>query len=276
MGNIFHKRAFISRFRELMKEKGYSNNKISELVGVDRKTIQNWLNPRESTIPNAERLYTLADILNVSADYLIGRDNARHIGNKEIKDITGLSEEAIEVLRDFAAGGYSRVNIWMINYILEKYRESGEDHQITILWHLYSYIHAADLVFFGNTKTDEDIFKGIFEGKVSTAPDDNITFYDKGRLGIYRLREPEKLYQASVMAEIEKYLMEQADQYKRKAEEKQSAIDELLPDMAKSILERSEGSDSFDISTSKQSEEGSEEDQAPDDKQIKKGRKSNE
>lgn len=44
-------------------------------------------------------VHAIADYYDVSIDYLLGLDDCLHIGNKEISDITGLSEKSVEVLR---------------------------------------------------------------------------------------------------------------------------------------------------------------------------------
>ena len=50
----------------------------------------------------------LADFYDVSMDYILGLDDYQHIGNKEISEITGLSEKSIEVLRYLKVHGSSR------------------------------------------------------------------------------------------------------------------------------------------------------------------------
>ena len=72
------KEVFISRLRGLMNEREYSVNKLSELTGVSRRSIDYWLNEFEETTPNTMQLYKLSEALNVSVDYLIGRDDNRH------------------------------------------------------------------------------------------------------------------------------------------------------------------------------------------------------
>jgi len=258
---------FKYRLVELMKEKGYNTLQLAKASGISLRCIQKYRDNSDNSAPTAKNLFALAETLNVSADYLIGRDNVRHFGNDEIIEATGLSETAIEVLRGFVSGGYSKVNNQMINYILEKYHESGADNQLTVLWSMYSYIHAADLVYHGNTRTDDEIIY-----KMRPDPDDNVTFFDRGRNAIYRLNEPEKLYQVSAMEEIQQYLRIQADEYRQQTETAKNAVADHLRDTFKSISERSEAPDSFNltekkVATFKKSRKGSEEGQAPDDKQ---------
>lgn len=63
------------RLRELRRRKKLSQAKLGKLMGVTGQTILNW----ESGIfePNIDQLITLANIFNVSVDYLIGRDRAK-------------------------------------------------------------------------------------------------------------------------------------------------------------------------------------------------------
>ena len=63
------------RLRELRRRKKLSQAKLGKLMGVTGQTILNW----ESGIfePNIDQLIKLANIFNVSVDYLIGRDRAK-------------------------------------------------------------------------------------------------------------------------------------------------------------------------------------------------------
>lgn len=259
MRNTFLKSVFIERLRKLMKEKGYSVNKLHEVSGITRRNIDYYLDTSSSTIPKTDTLFDLAESLNVSVDYLIGRDDVRHFGNAEIIEATGLSETSIEVLRDFAKGGYSKANTQMINYILEKYHESGSDNKLTVLWDMYSYIHASDLVYYGNTlSTDEINFY-----KTHPDPDDNVTFYDKGRNAIFKLKEPEKLYQVSALEDIQQYLRNHADQYRKQTEANQRVIDKTLPGTTENIIKWVKSQNELNTSdkkpTSKKSHERGEE-----------------
>ena len=53
----------------------------------------------EAKNPETEVLLNLSEMLNCSVDYLLGKTDYMNIGNKEICEITELSEDAVEVLR---------------------------------------------------------------------------------------------------------------------------------------------------------------------------------
>lgn len=66
---------FSYRFRLAKKKSGYSWAKLSELSGINRQTLL-WYR-RGAGYPSVGRLASLASILNVSVDHLIGlRDPA--------------------------------------------------------------------------------------------------------------------------------------------------------------------------------------------------------
>ena len=57
--------------RELRKKHKLTQEKVSQLTGVDRTTVNKW--ETINAVPNAEILKTLADYFNVTIDYLVGR-----------------------------------------------------------------------------------------------------------------------------------------------------------------------------------------------------------
>jgi len=64
---------------------------LARTLGVTKQSISNWEN--DNIQPSVDMLARLADALSVSADYLLGRDDKRHL------DVTGLSEDAIQRLQ---------------------------------------------------------------------------------------------------------------------------------------------------------------------------------
>ncbi len=61
------------RLKELREELGYTQKEIADLTFTDKSQVSKW----EHGIinPSIETLITLADLFNVSIDYLLGRDN---------------------------------------------------------------------------------------------------------------------------------------------------------------------------------------------------------
>ena len=58
-----------------------------------------WIHGDQS--PDLSQLIKLADFYNVSLDYILCRSDCRNVGNKEMTEALGLTEDAIEVLRRF-------------------------------------------------------------------------------------------------------------------------------------------------------------------------------
>lgn len=65
--NIFPK-----RIKELRLKKGLTQQEIADLVHVNRVTYTNW--EKGNREPNFENLVKLADLFDVSLDWLFGRD----------------------------------------------------------------------------------------------------------------------------------------------------------------------------------------------------------
>ncbi len=64
-----------NRLRELRKEKGLTQNQVAIYCDITEKTYQNYeLMTRE---PKLEILVKIADLLDVSIDYLVGRTNEK-------------------------------------------------------------------------------------------------------------------------------------------------------------------------------------------------------
>ncbi len=60
------------KLKELRKQKGLTQDKLSKILGVSRTTISMW--ESESNQPDNDTLIKLANFFNVSTDYLIGRE----------------------------------------------------------------------------------------------------------------------------------------------------------------------------------------------------------
>ena len=86
------------RLRELRIKSGFTQNEIATKLGVSGQTILNWENGIYE--PKINQLIQLADLFNVSVDYLVERKG----GEKRIDDIckeleTIPKEEFIEFVR---------------------------------------------------------------------------------------------------------------------------------------------------------------------------------
>ena len=89
---------FGKRLKELRKANGYTIEQFAEAVGISKSTVGYYEN--NNRMPDIEILSRIADVLNVSADYLIGKTNttATKGKTKTVCDFTGLSDTAVEYL----------------------------------------------------------------------------------------------------------------------------------------------------------------------------------
>lgn len=69
------------KLRELRNKNGYTQNEIASKLNVSGQTILNWENGIYE--PKIDQLIKLADIFNVSIDYLVERKS----NNQKIEDI---------------------------------------------------------------------------------------------------------------------------------------------------------------------------------------------
>ena len=92
----FNMDTFSERLREVMKRDGITQQQLAEKLGSKRQTISQYVS---GTIqPNIGKLFEIAEIFKVSADYLLGLQKDIKSPNLEIQAIhnkTGLSEKAI-------------------------------------------------------------------------------------------------------------------------------------------------------------------------------------
>lgn len=65
--NIFSK-----RLKELRLKKGLKQQELAEILGIKRNTYSDWENGK--TEPSYENLVKLADLFEVSLDWLFGRE----------------------------------------------------------------------------------------------------------------------------------------------------------------------------------------------------------
>lgn len=61
---------FVKRLKELRKEAGYSQARLANILSVTQQAVGKW--EKEIAEPNMDMLIRLADLFNVSIDYLIG------------------------------------------------------------------------------------------------------------------------------------------------------------------------------------------------------------
>lgn len=95
---------FPRRLYSLMEENKTSQYALGKAIGASRQSIAQYLDG--DTKPSGEKLCAIANHYNVSIDYLVGRVDYRSTDEtvQGICEKTGLSSEAVEVLRNLKTG----------------------------------------------------------------------------------------------------------------------------------------------------------------------------
>ena len=76
------------RIREIRLARKISQVELAKALGVTKQSVSNWEN--DNIQPSIDMLVKIADVLHVSTDYLLGREERRVI------DVTGLPENSIQ------------------------------------------------------------------------------------------------------------------------------------------------------------------------------------
>ena len=82
----------------MIKATGKKQQEIADNIGVSRQALNKWVNGE--TVPDIFSAAKIADLFNVSTDYLTGRTGTKSV-NPEIQaacEVTGLSEDAVRNL----------------------------------------------------------------------------------------------------------------------------------------------------------------------------------
>lgn len=82
---------FGGRLKAARINSGFTQEKLAEYTGVSRTAVARWEN--DDSLPTLQNLITIAEILDVSTDYLLGLDKKSRV--------VGLSDEAAEALNVF-------------------------------------------------------------------------------------------------------------------------------------------------------------------------------
>ena len=95
---------FGTKITALRKEKGYRSQKeFAEALGVSTTTINYYENDERK--PDYEMFQRIADLLDVSYDYLLGKSECKKRENIDIEKRLGLNESSIEHLSNFSGKG---------------------------------------------------------------------------------------------------------------------------------------------------------------------------
>ena len=112
----------MNRLKQLRKEKGLTQQELSEVIAVSYRTIQNWENG-ESQI-KSEKIQQLADFLGVSVGYLLGYEpESEQVSNyQKIKIHFTNGEELSFLVRNFTEKELTKITSQFNNGNLMKIR----------------------------------------------------------------------------------------------------------------------------------------------------------
>lgn len=109
MGSILHINAFSERLMMLRRKKGLAQDELAQKIGVSSKTINSWEGGKFANGGGLKvaNIIALCNALGCDFDYLFGKIDLPTKIDTDIQTETGLSERAIDRLRD--EGQESRV-----------------------------------------------------------------------------------------------------------------------------------------------------------------------
>uniref|UniRef100_A0A7V3ZJT9 XRE family transcriptional regulator n=1 Tax=Dictyoglomus thermophilum TaxID=14 RepID=A0A7V3ZJT9_DICTH len=90
---------FGERLRHIRKKRGLSLNKLAELLNVAPITVSRW--ERNQREPDFGTLQKLSEILDISIDYLLGKEDAKIGTSLNLEDLSDLPDEAIKSIEEF-------------------------------------------------------------------------------------------------------------------------------------------------------------------------------
>lgn len=86
--------SLLPNLKAARKKAGFSQVELAEALDRTPKTYRSW--EKDDVPPGCDALKALAETLNVSTDYLLGRIEERQLDVHYVCEITGLSEAAVE------------------------------------------------------------------------------------------------------------------------------------------------------------------------------------
>lgn len=87
---------FADRVKYLRQSRELNQVQFVQKMGVTKQSVSNWEN--DNIMPSVEMLEKIADFFNVTADYLLGREDC-HYSGVQCLDVTGLTPAQIEHIR---------------------------------------------------------------------------------------------------------------------------------------------------------------------------------
>lgn len=86
------------QLKKLRKEKKWSQRKVAELIGISRGNYAHY--ETNSKVPREDNLQKLADLFDVSTDYLLGRTDEHKPVEQIKKDVQSSTPDILKVLEN--------------------------------------------------------------------------------------------------------------------------------------------------------------------------------
>ena len=87
---------WVQRLQALLEERDMKQSELAGKIGVAPSTVSDWLSETKGREPGVSKLYSIATVLGVSMDYLMGASECETAKNEEIHKRIGLSNKAIK------------------------------------------------------------------------------------------------------------------------------------------------------------------------------------
>lgn len=96
---------FYERIKSFRREKGYSQEQVARKLHITQGAVSQW--EKGITTPSAQQIALLADLLDTTADDLLGREQPpqqQTLDNALISLLMALNPSQIQRVKDFVAG----------------------------------------------------------------------------------------------------------------------------------------------------------------------------
>lgn len=113
------------RIDDLMKEKGITNAQLAAEIGTEPGNLSKIRNGTNNN-PKSELIVKLAKFFDVTSDYILGLENCKTHVAADIGNVTGLSDEAIHILKRMNKPDTDNAGDSVLLYCLNKIIENFE------------------------------------------------------------------------------------------------------------------------------------------------------
>lgn len=207
---VYDRNTIINRINSMRGKRGsdayISNDTLSKHLGYSETQVQKWFSKKESVAIPLNCLMEMANLFNCDIDYLLGRID---LPTKEATDIhkeTGLSEEAITILREkeqklnYLGEPLGLVIDFLIKDSVE--RPSLMRSAIECIWKKQSYSNSGDSASFRKLKEAIENYYMGHEGDFIVGNTFDALLIEEGLLDFLRNHLSEEKYSAKEIDDI--------------------------------------------------------------------------